>query len=204
MLSEMLQRSIKYSVLPFKLAGHLKVARIHVRRILLVPLPHKSYDSPRRVFSGNRPRLIGATVDGGFRLQAAESEIHGKTSEFEQNDENVVIRSGETDRVVWTLDVADSETGMYLAFLHYACDDRSAGNTCHIDISDARLTSRILGTGAWDSYKKILLGRIELKTGIRRLTLQVSGNNSSSCLLDLRELQLVPVPILSLPGTEAE
>jgi hypothetical protein len=162
---------------------------MNLRTVWLVPASGEGESLPHRVFSGNKPRLVHPTADGAFRLRPDTCEIYGKTVQFEKTTETLAFWSSENDRAAWTLNVKKADT--FVIYLDYACRHNTTGNTFTIHFGDGSLRRRIRGTGSWDNYRQVQVASIELKPGKRRVTFRCSGR-SNQCLIDLRELIIIP------------
>ena len=71
------------------------------------------------------------------------------------------------------------------------CDDRTAGNTLVLNVANARLETRVAGTGGWETYRTAAIGEITLEGGPQRLEIAPSGQIRGA-LLDLRSVELRP------------
>jgi hypothetical protein len=157
----------------------------------LVPVSEEAGRESPKVFPGNRPRIVCPADDGEFRLPAAAAEVFGRTLTFDRERGNLGLWLSANDRVTWTLSVPNA--GAYLVFLDYACDSHSAGNSYTFRVGGARLTGRVLATGAWSDYREVLAGPIRLAPGLQRVTLHSAGR-LRNCLMDLRTIRFVPLP----------
>jgi peptidoglycan-N-acetylglucosamine deacetylase len=57
----------------------------------------------------------------------------------------------------------------------------------------AELPGTVEGTGDWDTYKQAKVGEVVLAQGSQRLTFRRGQRLSSSALIDLKGVKLVPV-----------
>lgn len=97
--------------------------------------------------------------------------------------------AGIIDHAVWTIVVPKG--GRYDVWLHWACDNGTAGNSFLLQIADTRVTGKVPGTGTWDDYKHDKFGQVDLAPGRHKLFFRAEGE-IKNCLLDLREVRLVP------------
>ena len=68
----------------------------------------------------------------------------------------------------------------------------TAGNSFVLKCGETQLTGKIVGTGTWDDYRTTTLGRVRLLAKRNRVLIEPVGD-PNNCLMDLRELVLVPV-----------
>ncbi len=144
--------------------------------------------NPPKEFAGNRPTLLRAT-EQGVVLAATTCEIHGNQICFEQPYRNIGFWHGESDHIVWTVQVDKPAT--FDVWLDASCDDPSAGNVFVLDGGEQQLRGKMLGTGGWQFYQQRKLGSVTLPRGQVRLTLRPEGLVRGA-LMDLRTLCLVP------------
>ena len=144
----------------------------------------------RRKFSGNDPRPVSVGDDGNLLMTAETCEIYGKTLEFEPGRPNLGEWRSSEDRADWLLDVP--KTGTYTVSIKYSCQNDSSGNILGITAGRSRLTARIGGTGkAWGTYFPVEVGRIDLKQGKQRISLQAEGE-VKGMLAKLEWMMLIP------------
>ena len=149
-----------------------------------------SEGSPRKKFAGNQPRVVTRETDGTIRLEATHCEIYGKSLVFEAKYKNLGYWMSPDDRALWTVEVP--RAGRYEVRLVYACDNGTAGNSFVLKCGETQLTGKIVGTGTWDDYRTTTLGRVRLLAKRNRVLIEPVGD-PNNCLMDLRELVLVPV-----------
>jgi putative membrane-bound dehydrogenase-like protein len=149
-----------------------------------------SLPQPRRKeFVGNQPELVKPDANGVLKLSAENAEIYGTGLVFEAQFSNLGWWTKEDDHAVWALEVP--KAGKYTIQMNYACHDSAAGDSFLLRVGDSSQTHRVAGTGAWENYKQIELGTIELSAGRHRVVMQSAGPIKSA-LIDLRSLRLVP------------
>ncbi|MBI3467974.1 MAG: c-type cytochrome, partial [Planctomycetes bacterium] len=83
----------------------------------------------------SKPTLVTAGADGTLRLLAASAEIYGDTLVLEDQYGNLGFWSSANDHAVWSLEAP--KAGKYEVWLHWACDDRTAGNAFLIEAGAA-------------------------------------------------------------------
>jgi putative heme-binding domain-containing protein len=144
--------------------------------------------SPKK-FPGNQPETIRAE-NGQFILPATSCQIFGKEIDFEPDLKNVGMWRGEQDHIIWTLtNDAPAELDVYL---DYSCSDASAGNRFVLEGAEPVLRGTVEGTGAWNKYRQIRIGTINLSAGPHTLIFRPDGALVREALLDLRCVYLVP------------
>jgi putative membrane-bound dehydrogenase-like protein len=150
----------------------------------------RSLGRPPKIVAGNRPTTAKPGAEGLIRLRASECEIRGNEITFESDFHNLGMWHGEGDTASWTVEVPKDQR--YRVDIIYACDNASAGNTMVIEAGDAKLTTRVAGTGRWSDYVTVKIGELDLKAGSQRVTAR-PGAALRGALLDLTEVRLVPV-----------
>ena len=145
---------------------------------------------PPKSFEGNQPRLVEVEKNTQIlRLRATHAEIYGPSLVFESKYRNLGFWQSENDRAFWTVDV--SAAGKYDVYLDWAVDQGTANNPYLLEIGDQKLNGRVTATGTWDDYRQTKLGTVALPQGQLRAAFRAAGK-PSNCLIDLRELCLVP------------
>ena len=145
---------------------------------------------PPKTFPGNEPREIVAADDGTLKLTAATSRIYGSTVVFEPRYRNLGYWQSADDRAAWTIQIPQS--GEFEAVIDYACDNSTASNLYVFRVGAQQLTGRVPGTGTWDDYTELVLGRIHLDAGSQQAEFRPHGK-PSNCLIDLRTIVLRPI-----------
>ncbi|HWB09938.1 MAG TPA: PVC-type heme-binding CxxCH protein [Pirellulales bacterium] len=146
---------------------------------------------PRKVFDGNEPKLVRPEgLRGELWLLAKDCEIYGKTLVFEVQYGNLGYWQSDDDHAAWSFEIV--RPGRYDLSLDYACDDGAAGQAVAVDIAGQRLTSKVPGTGNWDSYRQLQLGQVELAAGVQPLVVRPDGRLAGP-LIDLKSVRLRPV-----------
>jgi putative heme-binding domain-containing protein len=147
--------------------------------------------APPKQFDGNNPQVVRPGADGSLALAANVAAIYGGDIVFEPEFRNIGMWHGETDLAAWSFELAAD--GQYDVLLEYACHDSSAGNQFQLEAQGSRLEGKIAGTGGWDRYTQLRLGRLSLRKGNGRLTFRSAGPIQGA-LVDLRQVTLTLAP----------
>jgi putative heme-binding domain-containing protein len=146
---------------------------------------------PRKTFDGNEPKLVRPEgLRGELWLLAKDCEIYGKTLVFEPQYGNLGYWQSDDDHAAWSLEIV--RPGKYTLSLDYACDNSAAGQTVVVDVAGQQVTTKVPGTGNWDSYRQLQLGQVELATGVQPLVVRPDGRLAGP-LIDLKSVRLHPV-----------
>jgi len=82
--------------------------------------------------------------------------------------------------------------GDYGVELTYACDDGSAGSEFSVGISDAaKVTGKVDGTGAWNQFKTVSLGKVRLAAGKQKLAVKAI-EMPREAVMNLKGIELTP------------
>ena len=148
------------------------------------------FRQPAKPFPGNEPRLIEPSGDNGdLRLPASAASIFGPSLVFESNYGNLGFWSNIDDRAQWHIEVPAA--GRYDVYLDWAVPDGTANNPYVLQIGDSQLTGQVASTGSWDQYQQARIGNLTLKAG-KQIAVFRAAAAPSNCLLDLREICIVP------------
>jgi putative heme-binding domain-containing protein len=150
----------------------------------------RSNGPPRKEFPGNRPELVRANGDGRIALLATNAEIYGPSIVLEDQYKNLGYWSSESDRAAWNVEV--ERAGEFLVQLNYACADESAGNRYALEAGSKQLVGQIAGTGSWDNYRTLDVGKVSLTTGKQQIVVRPSAPVQNA-LMDLKSIELKPV-----------
>jgi putative heme-binding domain-containing protein len=146
---------------------------------------------PRKTFDGNEPKLVRPeALRGELWLLAKDCEIYGKTLIFEPQYGNLGYWQSDDDHAAWSFEIV--RPGKYAVSLDYACEDGAAGQTVALDVGGERVTAKVPGTGNWDSYRQLELGRVDLAAGVQPLVVRPDGRLGGP-LIDLKSVRLRPV-----------
>lgn len=143
-----------------------------------------------KTFPGNSPAVVRPGADGALELLATNAEIHGATLVYEETYRNLGYWSSTSDHAAWTVDAPAA--GAYDAVMEYCSDDSAAGNTFRLEAGANVLTGTVRGTGTWDNYRTVPIGRVVLREGEQRIVFRSDGAIRGN-LLDLRGIRLTPV-----------
>jgi putative membrane-bound dehydrogenase-like protein len=144
----------------------------------------------RKEFVGNQPALVKPNADGILNLRAENAEIYGTSLVFEPQFANLGWWTNEDDHAVWMIEVP--KAGKYQVHFNYACADNAAGDSFVMTLGERRVSGKVAGTGAWESYRQIQVGEVELPPGQLRVVMRSEGKIRSA-LIDLRTVRLIPV-----------
>jgi len=147
---------------------------------------------PPKSFPGNKPELIKADDRGQLTLAATNAEIHGPSIIYEATYKNIGFWRREADRVVWQIEIAKANE--YSVSLNYACADSTAGNRFVLQIGEQKLMGKIDGTGTWDDYQEVEIGKVTLSAGRHYATFRSDGG-VRGYLIDLKGIRFVPLRI---------
>ena len=139
-------------------------------------------------FEGNSPAIV-KPADGRISLLAVNAEIYGDQILFERPFGNIGHWHAVNDYVVWTLELANP--GQFDVWLDWACDDSVAGNSFTIAAGREELHGKVAGTGGWDRYHQVKIGKLALPAGTQRISLRPTGPQLTGALMDLRGVRLV-------------
>lgn len=148
--------------------------------------------SSAKAVAGNTPATITASADGTFTLPATKASIHGGEITLEDEFENIGMWRGNADYVTWNVTVA--KAGDYDVHLDYACHNNASGNAFLLRAGTGEIKGTVVGTGGWDQYRQIKLGRLTLTAGEAQVSLQ-PGGPVRDALMDLRAIKLVPAGV---------
>ncbi len=149
----------------------------------------ESREPAPKSFPGNRPQAIVPETEQGFVLKASEAEIRGGDICFEVPFQNIGYWHGETDRVLWKLELPRS--GDFRVELEYACPDDCAGQAFRLETAEGELNATVASTGSWSEYRRVTLGTIHLNAGRQRILVRPAGPLRAP-LMDLRALHWKP------------
>ena len=148
------------------------------------------FSPPSKSFVGNQPQVVRADADEDpAALSASKASIYGSTLVFEPKYGNLGYWTSTDDVARWTLQIEAAIK--YKVTLDYACDHDS-GNAFQLDVDDQQLSGTIKGTGSWDNYRMVEIGKITLSPGSHTLIFR-SASPLSRPLLDLRSVRLSPI-----------
>ena len=139
--------------------------------------------------AGAGPCVAGPGDDGRITLLATTAEIYGPSIVLEDQYQNLGYWSSESDRAAWS--VAIEREGEFTVRLNYACADESSGNRYALEAGSKQLAGKVAGTGSWDNYRTIDVGRVSLAAGKQQIVVRPS-DPVRGALLDLKSIELTP------------
>ncbi len=142
---------------------------------------------PHKEFPGNTPRTIEADANGELVLSPATAEIYGPTIILEERYGNLGFWTSLEDHAIWTIDI--TEPGSYVVEIEYAVPDDNPPNHLRLSCGDEQLLYEITGTGTWDDYHRVTIGRWRLPAGVLQLVAE-GVEPIQGAILDLREIRL--------------
>ena len=78
-------------------------------------------------------------------------------------------------------------------WLDFACPQQTSGNPFVLTAGSQQLRGTVAATASWDEYQKKMIGKISLSQGTSEILFRSDGA-PKGYLLDLRGIQLVPLP----------
>lgn len=140
---------------------------------------------------GNEPKLTLQKEEGGeLELSAKTAEIYGAQITFEQAFANIGLWHSQGDHLIWQSRIAVE--GDYRVIMEYACADGAAGNQFAFSIGDQSVVGVVKGTGGWDQYREVDLGKLHLGVG-DHVAILLPTATVQGALMDLRRIKLVPI-----------
>lgn len=136
------------------------------------------------------PRIVSPENDGSLLLQAKYGHGIGPKIEYMPEWEAFGWFAAD-DRVEWDVKVENS--GGYDVYLEWSVSDEEAGKPFVFETNDERLVGKVKESGSWETFKIEKVGRVELKSGLQKMTFRPNSNFEEGALLDLRLVKLVLV-----------
>jgi len=136
-----------------------------------------------------------------FELRATEAKLSGKQIVVEQKGgiPNIGCWALPDGTATWTATV-DAE-GEYDVEMDYACYPKGGGGGAIVLVcGKERLEAMLPQTAGWETFQKIVIGRIRLPSGSAAITVK-SGKNRSPYLINLRSMTFSPAVAGSMPVT---
>jgi putative membrane-bound dehydrogenase-like protein len=149
--------------------------------------------APAKSFPGNQPRIVQPdALWGAFYLTADAGAAFGDTLTFAADPPRFTNWKSANDRVEWDFEITTA--GVYDVTIEYACP-RDGGGTFVVDGAGSRFTGKAEPTAGRDDFRSVLLGRVALEPGRRRIVVRSSGVGPSSPepvgeLFDLASMKL--------------
>ena len=139
----------------------------------------------------DRAAPIVQQADGAITLQAAAATIAGTGAKLEAmgGQPNIGFWTNPQDTVAWTFTV--TRPGVFAARVIYASEPEVGGDY-RIQVGNQSVRGHATGTGAWNRYVPVVLGRIRLeKPGTYTLVVQPTPDGWRA--INLAEVALEPV-----------
>lgn len=129
-------------------------------------------------------QVPGRTLD----LTAADADVHGKAARLQ--GDNIGYWTDVHDTVSWSF---ESLPGEATVELEYACEPGAAGGNFAVDVGGRTFAGKVKSTGSWNSFRRVVLGKIQLSGG--KTSIEVRPVSMPSyALMNLRAVRLVPSP----------
>lgn len=138
----------------------------------------------------NHPQLVTSGNDGSLILSAEVARSKGPTIGY-MPEWKAFGWFKENDIVEW--DIKVDKKGLYDVYLEWSVSDAEAGKPFILETKGEKLNGKIEKTGSWFTFRKEKIGQIRLKSGRQKITFRPDPNAEKGALMDLREVQLVPV-----------
>jgi len=92
----------------------------------------------------------------------------------------------------WPIGIGGGDAGTYRVEAEIACADASAGSRIRFDVEGGTNTPEftVPGTGGWQTYRTVDLGRVELPVGSHRATLRALGK-AGEAVVNVRSIRVV-------------
>lgn len=145
---------------------------------------------PAKQFEGNQPQAVTAGADEAIRLAARAGWIYGPAIQFDLPHDCVGYWESAEDFVEWLVEIP--RDGTYEVSMEYSCADDCAGARYQVQAGEQALEGEVHGTGSWETFKTVRLGRMTLKAGAQHVAMR-PAEEPANYLLDLRALILKPV-----------
>ena len=147
---------------------------------------------PPKSFPGNKPQVVRPEKpDSPLKLTTATCRIYGNEIRLETRYGNLGFWGSAEDRAEWTVEIP--RAGSYEVWMDFACPQATAGNPFVLTAASKQLRGTVAATASWDEYQKKMIGKISLSQGTSEISFRSDGA-PKGYLLDLRGIQLVPVP----------
>ncbi|MDC0049990.1 c-type cytochrome, partial [Verrucomicrobia bacterium] len=137
--------------------------------------------------AANKPATIRPDGKGQLVLAAKAAQLFGKRLRYHPDLDLLGPWVNESDAALWVVDVP--ATGRYRVDLHYAMDDKNAGNTWRLESDTGALDGKVASTGGFDQFAERDVGFLELKKGSNRILMRAAGKLDGE-LIDLRAIRL--------------
>src|SRR5690606_28799689 len=96
------------------------------------------------------------------------------------------------DKVEWQVDI--TQIGEYEVWLEWSVSDEEAGKPFVLEVEGDSLTGNVQRSGSWESFKKEIIGTIQLESGKQKVVFRSASTfGNDHALLDLRAIVLKPI-----------
>lgn len=128
---------------------------------------------------------------GEIELLALDAEVKGHSARLEQPNNNIGYWTNAADTVSWSVEVRTP--GRFTVAVDYACASDSVGSKVAITIGDQTLHLTTESTTAWDHYRTVEIGQVEIKEP-GMLTVTVTPvEKPGNAVMNLRRVKLTPI-----------
>jgi hypothetical protein len=107
-----------------------------------------------------REQLLKAEPSGSVALGAVEASATGGIR-YEAGEKKALgFWTSQEGTVSWTFEA--TQLGEYEVEIELACEPESAGSQFEVVVEGAKVSSKVPGTGSWNTFKTISLGKLPL------------------------------------------
>lgn len=126
---------------------------------------------------------------GQFILPAKTAQLFAEQLRYHSDLDLLGPWVNERDAALWMVEAPTA--ARYRVHLHYAMDDKNAGNTWRLESDAGSLEGEVASTGGFDQFEEKDAGMLELQKGPNRLLMRPAGELEGE-LIDLRAIRLEP------------
>ncbi|MFV2066767.1 MAG: PVC-type heme-binding CxxCH protein [Pirellulales bacterium] len=173
----------------FRSDGAIDGPLVRLRNIRCTPPGQPPVQVAKAAEAVDAESAIHAEKDGTIHLVASRGKGIGPRIKYQPEFQSFGWFTA-ADRAEWAFQV--DRPGYYEAWMEWSVDDANAGKAWNLSIGGQRLVGVAGRTGSWETYRKIRIGRVELPQGYQTAVFG-PGAGFDGALLDLREIQFVPV-----------
>jgi hypothetical protein len=139
-----------------------------------------------------QPKRIVPSNAGVLSCLAVNSSIQGQGARYVADpDRRNIGNWGRLDTTVsWS--IVPATAGVYEVIVVQALGDGLSGSRYAVEAHGATLEGEVRGTGSWTDYVEVSLGRLTLAAGPQTLTVRGLSLAGGRCVMNLREVRLVP------------
>lgn len=153
----------------------------------------QGYNSQKHVLRTDtivHPEVVKPESDGTLHLRAEVGRAIGPEIKYMPEWKAFGWFTAE-DRVAWEVEV--SKQGKYEVYLEWSVSDEEAGKPFVLEVGNQQLKGKVGRTGSWETFKTEKIGTIQLPVGRQEIVFKPDSSFEDGALLDLREVNLVPV-----------